>query len=154
MTTLTLLAALGAGLVAGIFFAFSNFVMAGLARLPPEQGVAAMQSINVTVLNPLFFAVFFGTAALASRSPRSPCSVAPPAPPGSSPARLLYLVGSIVVTMAANVPLNTALAALPAGSAEAAQLWTHYLDRWTLWNTVRTVASLAAAGAFTLASRA
>jgi uncharacterized membrane protein len=49
---------LGAALVAGIFFAFSTFVMTALGRLPPEQGIAAMQSINVTVLNPWFFAVF------------------------------------------------------------------------------------------------
>ena len=43
---LTFIAALGSGLVAGIFFAFSNFVMKALARVPPAQGVAAMQSIN------------------------------------------------------------------------------------------------------------
>jgi uncharacterized membrane protein len=59
---LTFIAALGSGLVAGIFFAFSNFVMKALARVPPAQGVAAMQSINVVVLNKWFFAVFFGTA--------------------------------------------------------------------------------------------
>jgi len=60
---LTFLAALGCGLVAGIFFAFSSFVMRGLASVPPTQGIAAMQSINVAVLNRWFFAVFFGTAA-------------------------------------------------------------------------------------------
>src|SRR5207247_3508326 len=57
---LTFVAALGSGLVAGIFFAFSNFVMRALARIP--HGIAAMQSINVVVLNGWFFAVFFGTA--------------------------------------------------------------------------------------------
>jgi uncharacterized membrane protein len=48
---LTFVAALGSGLVAGIFFAFSNFVMKALARVSPAQGIAAMQSINVVVLN-------------------------------------------------------------------------------------------------------
>jgi uncharacterized membrane protein len=43
---LTLFAALGCGLVAGVFFAFSTFVMKALARLPAEQGIAAMQAIN------------------------------------------------------------------------------------------------------------
>jgi uncharacterized membrane protein len=57
---LTFVAAVGSGLVAGIFFAFSNFVMKALARVPPAQGIAAMQSINVVVLNRWFFAVFFG----------------------------------------------------------------------------------------------
>ena len=65
MSGLTLAAALGAGLVAGIFFAFSAFIMAALGRLAPEGGISAMQSINVAVLNPMFFFVFFGTAVLA-----------------------------------------------------------------------------------------
>jgi len=43
---LTLVSALGCGLIAGVFFAFSAFVMKALARLPPAQGIAAMQSIN------------------------------------------------------------------------------------------------------------
>src|SRR5947199_3675360 len=59
---LTFVAALGSGLVAGIFFAFSNFVMKALGCVPPAQGIAAMQSINVVVLNRWFFAVFFGSA--------------------------------------------------------------------------------------------
>ena len=57
-------AVLGCGLVAGIFFAFSTFVMSALGRLPAKEGIAAMQAINITVLNPWFFAAFFGTAAL------------------------------------------------------------------------------------------
>ena len=59
--TVALLSALGAGLVAGIFFAFSSFVMKALGRLPRDQGIRAMQSINVTVLNPWLFSAFFGT---------------------------------------------------------------------------------------------
>ena len=60
---LKLLAALGCGLMAGVFFAFSAFVMNALARLPAAAGIAAMQSINITVINPLFMTVFLGTAA-------------------------------------------------------------------------------------------
>ena len=36
--------------------------MKALALLRPDSGVAAMQSINVTVLNPLFLCLFLGTA--------------------------------------------------------------------------------------------
>src|SRR5262249_23212912 len=61
--SLTLFSALGCGLVAGAFFAFSTFVMNALVRLPPAQGIAAMQSINVAVINPLCGMAFFGTAA-------------------------------------------------------------------------------------------
>jgi uncharacterized membrane protein len=44
---LTFLAALGGGLMTGLFFVFSAFMMTALARLPAGQGMAAMQSINV-----------------------------------------------------------------------------------------------------------
>ncbi len=52
VNAMILFCALGSALVAGVFFAFSTFVMKALGRLQPEQGIAAMQSINVTVLNP------------------------------------------------------------------------------------------------------
>jgi uncharacterized membrane protein len=60
---LKLFSALGCGLVAGVFFAFSTFVMNALARLQPKQGITAMQSINITAINPLFMGIFLGTAA-------------------------------------------------------------------------------------------
>jgi len=66
---------------------------------------------------------------------------------------VLYLVGSIVVTMLFNVPRNNALAALAPASAEGAQLWASYLAEWTAWNHVRTIASFAAAAVLTVALR-
>jgi uncharacterized membrane protein len=60
---LTLLSALGCGLVAGTFFAFSTFVMRALGNLPSAQGMDAMKSINVFVINAWFLTAFFGTAA-------------------------------------------------------------------------------------------
>ena len=61
---LTFAGVLGSGLVAGVFFAFSSFVMRALGRLPESDGIAAMKAINVTVLNPGFFLAFFGTGAI------------------------------------------------------------------------------------------
>jgi uncharacterized membrane protein len=151
---LPFVAALGAGLMAGIFFAFSVFVMTALGRLPPAGGIAAMRSINAAILNPLFFIVFFGTAALCLVSGIA-AIVAWPVPgafyllAGS----VLYLVGGLVVTMRRNVPLNQALDAADAESADGARLWQRYLAVWTAWNHVRTVASLAATAAFILALR-
>src|SRR5690349_12718288 len=75
---LTAACAAGSGLIGGVFFAFSTFVMKALARLPAAQGIAAMQSINVVVLNPTFLSVFMGTTigcvgiALATFMPRHP----------------------------------------------------------------------------------
>jgi uncharacterized membrane protein len=60
---LMLFAAIGCGLIAGVFFAFSTFVMKVLAQQPPAEGIATMQSINITVINPWFMVVFLGTAA-------------------------------------------------------------------------------------------
>ncbi|MGH8532930.1 MAG: hypothetical protein ACREV1_09465 [Gammaproteobacteria bacterium] len=37
------------------------------------------------------------------------------------------------------------------GSAEGIRLWVDYLNTWTAWNHVRTVAALAAAISLTLA---
>ena len=152
LVPLTVIAALGCGVVAGVFFAFSVMVMRSLAKLPAAHGIAAMQAINVAVINPWFFAAFFGTAAL--------CLVLAVAAlfrwgePGAIfllAGALLYLVGTILVTIRLNVPLNDALAAAEPASAEAVSLWTRYLAEWTRWNHVRTVASLAAAASFILA---
>ena len=149
---LTLIAALGSGLMAGTFFAFSTFVMQALARLAPGQGIAAMQSINVVVINPLFMAGFMGTAAvcvvLAVVSlVRWGESEAAYALAGS----LLYLVGTFGVTIAFNVPRNDALAAVDPDSDDGARVWAGYVRSWTAWNHVRTVAALAAAGALIIA---
>jgi hypothetical protein len=67
--TLKLLTALGCGLAAGVFFAFSTFVMPALVRLQPPQGIAAMQSINITAINPLFMIALTNIARYYSRSP-------------------------------------------------------------------------------------
>ncbi len=154
---LTFAAVLGCGLVAGIFFAFSTFVMRTLGRLPANQGIAAMKAINVTVLNPWFFLAFFGTGAVCL----SVAFLAFGSAAGTHRAYLLaacalYLLGCLLVTVAFNVPLNNRLASAESDSMgphsmAPEALWAHYLSRWTLWNHVRTAASLAAAGLFAMA---
>lgn len=151
---LTLSSALGCGLAAGFFFAFSICVMKALGRLPPPQGIAAMQSINVVVINPWFLTAFFGTALacvlmIVSSLLRWDDQRASYWLVGGA----LYLVGTILVTMLFNVPRNNALAALEPSSSEAAMLWAAYLSTWTAWNHVRTIAALVAAALFTIALR-
>lgn len=143
---LAVLLCVGAGTIGGVFYAFSTFVMKALAQLPAEQGVAAMQRINVVVLNPLFLGVFMGTALLATAG-----IVAGFVSWGAARALLLlvsgtsYLVGSFVVTMACNVPRNQRLARLRSGSPEAAAYWPVYIREWTRWNHARTGSSLVSA---------
>jgi uncharacterized membrane protein len=149
---LTFAAALGCGLTAGVLFAFSTFVMKALASLPPPQGIAAMQSINVAVINPWFLTTFLGTAMLCTilgvasllswQRPGAVCLLLGCA---------LYLVGTVLVTGAFNVPQNAALATADPASANAASLWSEYVVSWTAWNHVRTLAACAAGASLTFA---
>ena len=150
--TVALLSALGAGLVAGIFFAFSSFVMKALGRLPRDQGIRAMQSINVTVLNPWLFSAFFGTAFGATILTVFGCLHWGNPGAGSLVAGgLLYLVGCIFVTIAFNMPLNNALAEVDPLIPGGEKFWEEYLSRWTAWNHIRTLMSFASAALMTMA---
>ena len=154
MLIVTFLAAIGTAIMAGIFFTFSVFAMTAFGRLPPEQGIAAMQSINETIQNPLFFAVFFGTA-LASLILIAGCflSAAAPRPGWLLAGAGLYLATCMVVTIVWNVPMNNALAAVTPGTPESLAVWTDYLTRWTAWNHVRTAGCIASLAAFIQALR-
>jgi uncharacterized membrane protein len=138
--------------MAGVFFTFSTFVMKALERLPASEGIAAMQSINVFAVRSWFLVAFLGTAiACLALGVWSLWHL------DQHPARwvlagtVFYLVGGLLVTIAANVPMNDALATLdPAAPASAAK-WSAYLADWTRWNHVRTLACLAASALLTLA---
>lgn len=151
-TVAVVAALLGSALIGGVFFAFSSFVMKALGRVPSAEGIAAMQSINVVVLNPSFLGAFMGTALLSLA-----VAVFAARDFGSASAgflwtgSLLYLVGTFLVTAFGNVPLNDQLAAVSATDPDSVELWSRYLDRWTLLNTVRTAAAMIAALCFTVA---
>lgn len=152
VTVVVFVTALGCGLVGGVFFAFSTFVMSALARLPAREGIAAMQAINIAVITPLFMLALFGTGAsclflaayslLGDRSPGAPVLLG---------GALLYVLGNVVVTILFNVPRNDALARVDPASADGAQVWADYVISWTRWNHVRTVTALAASAALILA---
>jgi len=144
-TTLLMLAAVGSALNCGLFFIFSDTIMRSFDRLPAAGAVAAMNSINRVILNPLFFLVFFGTAlvclVLLIGQRNSPLILA---------GALFFLVGAIGVTLMCNVPLNDRLAAVSPSANDIEAQWRAYRGPWTRWNHVRTVACLLAALAFTL----
>jgi uncharacterized membrane protein len=98
---LKFISVIGCALITGVFFAFSTFVMNALSRLQPAQGIAAMQSINITAINPLFMTALFGTAAtclLLSVSTLSKLSQ--PDAVYLLVGSLLYLIGAVGVTIA------------------------------------------------------
>jgi len=150
---LRILTALGCGVVAGVFFAFSTFVMRALGRLAPAHGIAAMQSINIVVINPIFLAVILGAAiGCATLCAWSLTSWRGAASAMEICAGISYLVGTIGVTRAFNIPLNDRLAKVDPESADGAKLWADYLRSWTAWNHLRTLAALLAAALLTLAA--
>jgi uncharacterized membrane protein len=148
-TALIWFCALGCGLIGGLYFAFSAFIIRALADIDRAAGIAAMNSINTVILRSAFMPLFLGTtlacAALVviglmqGGSARGSLLIA---------GGLVYVIGMFVVTMAFNVPLNNAL--LRGGEQDAAT-WQRYLVIWTRWNHVRTIASLAAAALFVAA---
>jgi uncharacterized membrane protein len=142
----------GAGLIGGLFFVFSNTCMRAFDELPAAGAVAAMNSINRVILNPLFFLAFFGTALLCivllmglMTRPAATSELLVVA------GALLYLVGSIGVTMVCNVPLNNKLAKVSPSATDMETQWRAYRGPWTRWNHVRTVACLLSAASLALA---
>jgi uncharacterized membrane protein len=151
---LTLVTALACGLVAGFFFAFSTTVMKALTRVPESQGLVAVQTINVVVINPLVMLALFGTGVVCVV-----LAIAAFVEWGEPYAvylllgSLVYLAGVVLLTFVYHVPRNDALAALDPEDATAASHWTRYARTWTAWNHVRTVAPLASTTLFTIALR-
>lgn len=146
--TITLL---GSALVGGVFFAFSSFVMKALARVPSSEGIAAMQAINVVVINRSFLGAFIGTALLSIGILLLVLvNQSHPATKFFVGGATFYFVGTFLVTMFGNVPLNDQLAAVSATNPASTTFWEHYMDRWTMWNHVRTVAAMVAALLFSL----
>ncbi|RWE39351.1 MAG: DUF1772 domain-containing protein [Mesorhizobium sp.] len=154
LPALTFIAALGAGVVGGVFFAFSNFVMPAFARLPAAGGIAAMNSINVTVITPMFMTALFGTGLICLVLVAG--AIISWSQPGSFwllAGALIYLVGNPMVTMVFNVPLNDALAAVDPASSNGAAVWSDFLRDWVMWNHLRTVTAIVAMASFWFASR-
>ena len=145
--------ALWAMLTGGVFKAFSEFVMSGLAQAAPASGIAAMQGINRTVLRTEFvFAIlalgaitpgFALYAFLALDSTAAALIVA---------AAAVYLPSTLFMTMLGNVPMNNRLDRVDAASAEGAEYWAHYVRRWTALNHFRTLGCIVTGTLYALAA--
>jgi uncharacterized membrane protein len=150
---LTTIAAVAAGLAGGVFFAFSSFVMPALRRLPSEQGIAAMQTINKQAPTPVFMTLLLGTAALsAGLGIHAVLNRDEPPAIYLGTGCLMYLA-SIVITAGFHIPRNNTLETVDAGAAESARYWTTYVSQWTAGNHVRTLTCAASAMLFVIAAR-
>ena len=140
ITILLLFSALSVGLMAGVYFTFSVFVMRSLDALEMPAGMIAMQSINRIIQRSLFLPLFFVSSLTCLAL--VVLGVMRWGEPGAwqmATGGALYVIGMLVVTVAGNVPLNNALDAVDANSAEAEAMWRRYMQRWLPWNHVRSI---------------
>lgn len=132
----------GAGLITGLLFAFSNFVMRALADLPPDKGMFAMQRINKTIVNPIFLLLFMGTPLLCLLIVvHSVTRLGEPASLYLLMGALAYLIGPFGITIRFNVPLNNLLAGADASKSD--EIWPMYQKKWQRWNHIRTYIGVA-----------
>lgn len=141
----TIITALSSSLLGGLYFVFSVVIMRALEKLPAEQGIAAMQSINLVILNPAFLGVFLGTAVGGVLLVAAAVFNWTAATPWLIAGALVYIIASLGLTIVFNVPLNNELVAVSATDPASADVWKRYLTDWTFWNHIRTAASLGSA---------
>lgn len=125
---------IGAGLVGGVYTAFSVMVMPALRRMDGRDAATTMIAVNRAAERGPFIVVF-GSAALAA------LGLAATALPRGQVAALVVAGASLTstaITLAVNVPLNRRL------EREGAPFWPAYHRRWTAANTVRAVAAVVA----------
>jgi uncharacterized membrane protein len=136
------------GLLAGVFYGFSVAIVPALRAIKGTQHIAAMQLINIKIINPVFFLSFFGPALLLPLAafllrdrPQFGLLLA---------ASLLHIVGAIGVTAAGNIPLNNRLARYDVdqlSEKEADQIRKDFQapgSPWMNFHTIRTLASIVA----------
>jgi uncharacterized membrane protein len=142
LTTLT------TALIAGLFYAYSCSVNAGLGQLSDSNYILAMQSINRVIQNPLFFISFMGTLILLPIS-----TYLHYGQPSLNRfylllfATIIYAVGVIGVTALGNIPLNNMLDKFSMQSADnesIAQARLGFEKAWNGFHSIRTVASVIA----------
>jgi uncharacterized membrane protein len=151
---LTVTAAIGAGLSAGVYLAFSTLVMAGLRRLSPSQAISAMNGINKAApANPLLMLVLFGTGVVCLllmisgfRHRDDPAAV------WQIVGAALFLIG-MLITITYHVPHNDRLMDIDPDGAGASATWTHFYTPWMAWNHARTLASIGGTVSLVLALR-
>lgn len=136
--------AISSGLMSGIYLAFSVVIMKSLATLDPSSGIAAMNAINKLILKTLFMPLFYVSTMIALVMTLTGLSSwGETGAAAAFTAGLIYLLGMFAMTAVGNVPLNNELAKVSGNGEEAVSTWNKYLIRWTRWNTVRAVSSLA-----------
>ena len=135
-------AVIASGLIAGVFLAFSDFVMKSLCAASPASGIEAMQLINRKVYGSVFMFLLIAMLVISvALAIYASVYMTSPATAWIISGCALYAIGVFIVTMVFNVPMNQRLDAMVPENTETASYWAVYGSSWTLWNHVRTIAS-------------
>ncbi len=137
------IAAISAGLMAGVYAAFSTFIMRSFDQLGPTPATNSMNAINEVILRSSFMPLFFGSTLL--YAVLGGYAVFADELAGRwilFSASIIYVLGMFVSTAAFNVPLNNRLAAVANEPAQHASTWSDYYHRWTRWNHSRGICSV------------
>lgn len=131
------------GIMAGIYFAFSVFIMKSLGQLPAFEGAKAMNKINDVIIHTVFLPLFLGSTLWYAglifwsfadwKSGQSALIIS---------AAVVYIVGMFLVTAIGNVPLNNRLKESENDKKERHKTWQYYLQKWTQLNHLRTISCL------------
>lgn len=144
-------AAIGSGLLGGVLFAFSSFVMPALRRVPAADGITAMQSINRQATTFAFGSLIAVTVALAAGTGLHALTHRDQAGAGWVGAGTISILVALAITGGYNVPRNNRLATFDAERPDAARYWSTYLTEWVVANHLRTAACILAATSYTVA---
>lgn len=141
---ISLMSLLSIGAIFGFFYAWVCSTMWGLDSVDPRIAISAMQAMNASVRNAVFFPAFFLTtvflpltALIAARQDHKRAAVL------FITAAAIYFFGAFLTTAIVNVPMNTALAdvTVPTNREAAGQIWENYSPTWQFWNILRAVFS-------------
>ncbi len=133
------------GLLAGIFFTWSNAITPGIGRLDDINYLRAFQNMNRTIVNPLFLVVIMGPLFLSFATAYLYKSNHSYILWLLLIAAILYFVGVFLVTIMGNIPLNNLLdkTDLTNISLENARsLRDQFELKWNNLHLVRTITSV------------
>ena len=141
-------AILSTGLMAGIFFTWSNAVKPGIGKLSDIEYLRALQSMNRVILNNAFRIIFLGAIIAVALLPVFYFNLYPKNIFWLFIFTLLiYWIGAFGVTVFGNIPLNEILDKTNLESITLEEIKTLRKSvelRWNNYNLIRTISSFMA----------
>ena len=144
-TIILALAILLTGLMAGIFFTWSNAVKPGIGKLSDIEYLRALQSMNRVILNNAFKIIFLGAIIVVALVPVFYFNLYPKNIFWLFVFTLvIYWIGVFGVTVSGNIPLNEILDKTNLESITSEEIKTLRMSievKWNNFNLIRCISS-------------